>query len=190
MAESSKKKRKPVAQGWEIETVGGENQSYVVPDLGFLNKEENQEDFQEPLQPEPTPEQKTETAIDELRNRYMAELRAEYKNAADILRNERDEALRENWILQQQAKAALPEQLSAAGINGGAAETSLANLSADFQKSRNDIREDYFSELNELAGKKSKEKAEMEKSYYEKWLEYLMNIAQMEKKHEIEEKYG
>ncbi|MBR3611329.1 MAG: hypothetical protein IKL57_07735 [Oscillospiraceae bacterium] len=189
MAESNKKRKPGQNQGnWEVVTVGGENPTYSVPEgntsiNGAVTVPENPE-------PKPTPEENAQTAIDELRSRYMAELREEFERAMNLLRGERDEALRENWILQQQAKAVLPEQLAAAGINGGAAETTLAELSAGYQGERNDINSGYFEELGELSAKQSEKKADAEKDYMEKWIEYLMNIAKAEKEHELEKKYG
>ncbi len=192
MAKENGKGRKPV-QSWPVEIIGGENQTYTVPDKGFLNKDENESAGNEnpaPQEPVLTPEQKAETAIDELRSRYMSQLRAEYENSMNLLRDERDEALRENWILQQQAQAALPEQLAAAGINGGATETSLANLMARYQGSRNDIRSGYMDNLGELAKEQQSKAAENERSYNERWLDYLMSLAEAEKKYELEKKYG
>ena len=79
---------------------------------------------------EKSAQENAEIAIAELRSRYAEKMREQYESAAEKLRAERDDALRENWILQQQAEAALPEQMAARGINGGAAETNLANLGA------------------------------------------------------------
>ena len=76
------------------------------------------------------------------------------------MRAERDEALRENYILQQQAEAALPEQMAARGINGGAAETTLADLRARYQGNRNDIRGDYMSEMGTLNQEQIMQQAE------------------------------
>ena len=189
MAENSKK-RKPAEKGWEVLTVGGEKPTYTVPENSYINIGGSSTAPENPPEEEPSPEQKTETAIDELRSRYMAELRSEYENSMNLLREERDEALRENWILQQQTKAALPEQLAAEGINGGATETGLANLGAEYQESRNKIQSDYMNELGELAGKQNEKKAELEKNFMDKWIEYLLGIAKAEKEFEMEKKYG
>ena len=131
-------------------------------------------------------EENAEISIAELRNEYAKKAKEQYDAAAKKLREERDEALRENWILQQQAEAALPEQMAAAGINGGAGETSLAALRAQYQGNRNDIRSGYMDELGDLALEQGEQQAETEKGYNEKWLEYLLSLAQMEKKYEYE----
>ena len=129
-----------------------------------------------------TPQQQAETALADLREQYAANLRERYNGEAERMRGERDEALRENWILQQQAEAALPEQLAARGINGGATETSLANLRAQYQGNRNDINAGYAESLGELANRHSEEAAEGDRSYNERWLEYLLALAEMEAK--------
>ncbi|MBQ3499985.1 MAG: hypothetical protein IJA70_00965 [Oscillospiraceae bacterium] len=133
-----------------------------------------------------SPEERAETAIAELRNRYSEKVMEQFENEAKKLREERDAALRENWILQQRAEAALPEQLAAAGINGGATETGLANLRAQFQGNRNDIRKGYLDELGEAGSESRKEILENERDFNKEWLEYLLGIA----KKDAEERYN
>lgn len=131
-------------------------------------------------------EEKAETAIAELRNKYSEKVREQYESEAQKLREERDAALRENWILQQRAKAALPEQLAAAGLNGGAAETGIANLLAQYQGNRNDIRNEYMDSLGEIGSESGKRILENEKDFNKEWLEYLLGLA----KREAENNFG
>ena len=142
---------------------------------GFLkNPEENRKEEK------PKAEEKAETAIAELRNRYAEKVREQYESEAKKLREERDTALRENWILQQQAEANLPEKLAAEGINGGATETEISKIRAEYQGNRNDIREDYSEELSEIGAESRKELFENEKDFNKEWLEYLLGIAKAE----------
>lgn len=127
-----------------------------------------------------------QTNINDLKNKYSEMIRNQSEYAADKLRTERDEALRENWILQQLAEAALPEQLAAAGLNGGAAETTLAALRARYQGNRNDIRSGYMDNLGGIAEKHAEQQAENERAYNEQWINYLMQLAQMEKEYEYD----
>lgn len=131
-------------------------------------------------------ESKAETAIGDLRNKYSQDLKDQFDYSAQKLKDERDAALRENWILQQQAEAALPEQMAAAGINGGASETTLANLRARYQGDRNDIQKGFSDDLGELAFEHGRQQAENENRYNERWLEYLLSLAEMEKRYEYE----
>ena len=131
---------------------------------------------------QPSAREEAETSIQDLRNRYSERVRENFDLAAEKLRRERDDALRENWILQQRAKAALPEQMAAAGINGGASESTLANLEAQYQGNRNDIRKDYAENLEELGAKTSEQQAESEDKYNRQWLEYLLSLAKAEDK--------
>lgn len=131
----------------------------------------------------PTAQQQAETSLAQLREDYAKALRDQYNYSADRMKTERDEALRENWVLQQQAEAALPEQLAARGINGGAAETTLANLRAQYQGNRNDIRGGYMDEMGDLAQSHSQMQAEGQRSYNERWLEYLMDLARMDEQY-------
>ena len=50
--------------------------------------------------------QNAEIAIEDLKNKYSQRARAEFESRAQKLRQERDEALRENWVLQQREQAA------------------------------------------------------------------------------------
>ena len=132
--------------------------------------------------------QNAEIAIEDLKNKYSQRARAEFESRAQKLRQERDEALRENWVLQQREQAALPEQMAAAGINGGASESMLANLNAKYQNGRNDIHGDFLNSLDELSAKNSENDAENERKYNEQWLEYLLSLAKMEE--EYNKKHG
>ena len=132
--------------------------------------------------------QNAEIAIEDLKNKYSQRARAEFESRAQKLRQERDAALRENWVLQQREQAALPEQMAAAGINGGASESMIANLNAKYQDGRNDIHGDFLNSLDELSAKNSENAAENERKYNEQWLEYLLSLAKMEE--EYNKKHG
>ena len=134
--------------------------------------------------------QDAETAIEDLRKKYLQKAKAEFESKAQKLRQERDEALRENWILQQRAEAALPEQMAAAGINGGASESTLANLRAEYQGNRNEIRDGFINELGEISAENSAQIAESENKYTEQWLEYLLSLAKMEEEFDRKKELG
>lgn len=125
-------------------------------------------------------EKKAETSLAELRNRYAEQLREQYDYAAEKMRDERDESLRENWVLQQQEEAGIAEKLAAEGTNGGAAETALSQIRAKYQDGRNDIRKGYYDGLGELSFDFGKQQAEAARNYDEKWLEYLISLAENE----------
>ena len=78
--------------------------------------------------------------------------------------------------------------MAAAGINGGASESMLANLNAKYQDGRNDIHGDFLNSLDELSAKNSENAAENERKYNEQWLEYLLSLAKMEE--EYNKKHG
>lgn len=125
-------------------------------------------------------EKRAETNLADLKNSYAQRLRDDYDYSTNMLRQERDNALRENWILQQQAEAALPEQMAAAGINGGASETTLADLRARYEGNRNDIRGNYMDEVGKLSQQNAQAQADAQQGYNEKWLEYLLSLARAE----------
>lgn len=116
----------------------------------------------------------------DLRNSYARELKAQFDHAAKKLKDEKNDALRENWILQQQEEADLSEILAAEGINGGSTETTLSDLKARYQGNRNDIRKGYSDNLSDLYMEHSKESAEGAREYSEKWLDFLLSLAENE----------
>ena len=145
-------------------------------------------------------------SADALKKSYddqTALLRSDYNYTTGKLKAERDDALREQYIKGRQATAALPEQLARYGINGGAVETTLANLMAQYQSGRNDTRKNYLGKLAELANGYNKSAAErataydqnladLQKAYIdnkanadnrydELWIQYLLDQAATEK---------
>lgn len=113
------------------------------------------------------------TALKELKDQYAEELRRGYDYAAEKLKAERDDNLREQYIKNRQEIAALPEELALRGINGGGTETTLANLKALYQNERGKARKTYSDKLGELSEKTQEKKAEGLRSYDSKWLDYL-----------------
>lgn len=166
-----------ISPGKASESKGTGNSSFadIISGLFGGNKTNTGTATQEPAI---SPETRAETSIEELRNKYAQNLQNQYDYSAQKLKNERDEALRENWILQQQAEAALPEQMAASGLNGGASETSLAALKARYQGDRNNIRGNYMNNLGDLSQQAQSDRAEAERSYNEQWLQYLLSLAE------------
>ena len=125
-------------------------------------------------------ENQAKTSLTELRNNYAKQLRAQYDYAAEKMKAEKDSALRESWVKEQQEEAGLAEKLAAEGINGGATETTLSGIRARYQDDRNDIRKDYSDEMGDLFIKQSEQLLEGARSYDEKWLDYLLSLAENE----------
>lgn len=170
---------------WPVVTVGGgSKQTFSTPSSGTVSQNPSGTVGGTVTAPEKTAEENAKTSIADLMDRYSSEIREDYDYSAKKMKEERDEALRENWILQQQAQAALPEQLAAAGINGGARETSLADLVAKYQGNRNDIQKEYMDNLGDLNQNTAQNQAEVVKGYNDRWLEYLLSLAEAEKEHE------
>lgn len=84
-----------------------------------------------------------------------------YDAQMQALGRDREEASRDAYVRQQQQLNALPEQLSAYGINGGAAETSLLKIHTQYNKARDQIRSDYESS----AGAVRKSQRDLESKY-------------------------
>ena len=154
-----------------------ENKNYNWDSLieKFKGLTENEKNSEE--QKKLSAEDEAEISIQDLRNKYAEKVRENFDLAAKKLRAERDNALRENWILQQQEEAALPERIAAGGFNGGASETGLAAIKAKFQGNRNNIQNGYLDDLGELQQQQSAKQAEHEDKYNRQWIEYLLSLA-------------
>ncbi len=76
-----------------------------------------------------------------------ARLKQAYEYQQSLLAKEKDNALREAYIKQQMTNKAYPEQLSAAGINGGAAQAIYARNNADYANQRGAIQGSYLDNL-------------------------------------------
>lgn len=77
-----------------------------------------------------------------------------FNSGKSLLNTQANDASRQAYIQYMQSKKALPEQLSAVGINGGAAESSLLGLEGS-----------YGNNLNSIESAKNKGIAELEAQY-------------------------
>lgn len=128
--------------------------------------------------------------IDELKKRYRTNLAGDYGYSADRLAQEKAAGLREQAIAERQAESALPERMARAGINGGGAATTLANLKAGYQSGRNDIRNNYMSSLAQLGQQYGQSAAEADRSLDQSWLDYLLTKAQAESSAQLKKAYN
>lgn len=77
-----------------------------------------------------------------------------FNSGKNLLNTQANDASRQAYIQYMQSKKALPEQLSAVGINGGAAESSILGLEGS-----------YGNNLNSIESAKNKGIAELEAQY-------------------------
>ena len=80
--------------------------------------------------------------IQALKNNYnstLGQLQSDYENGAAGVNFNADNALQQAYINQMMTLKSLPQQLSAQGIGGGAAETTLAGVYNNYGNSRNEI---------------------------------------------------
>ena len=128
--------------------------------------------------------------INDLKNRYRGSLAADYSFGAQQLADEKANSLREQAIAERQAESALPERMARAGVNGGAAGSTLAALKASYQSGRNDIRKNYITSLGELAQKYNQSAANTENELDKSWLDDLLTKAQAENSAKLKKAYG
>lgn len=137
-----------------------------------------------------TSEGNAQETINGLKSSYRQNLANDYNISAGQLAREKAASLRESEIAQRQAESALPERMAMAGINGGAAGTTLANLRAGYQSGRNDIRNNYMTSLSQLGQQYGSNAAEADRSLDQSWLDYLLTKAQAENSAKLKKSYG
>jgi hypothetical protein len=76
-------------------------------------------------------------------------LKQAYEYQQGQLATAKDNALREAYVKQRMMERGYPEQLSAAGINGGAAQGVLARNNANYANQRSSIQGNYLNNLGE-----------------------------------------
>lgn len=96
-----------------------------------------------PVAPDTTVQDSYKAAMEAANER----LKQAYEFQQGQLASARDNALREAYIKQQMVERGYPEQLSAAGINGGAAQGLLARNNADYANQRTAIHGNYLNNL-------------------------------------------
>jgi hypothetical protein len=93
----------------------------------------------------------TESALKSNLDSTLDQLRKNYEYGAGVARDDAASSLREAYINHMMNKRNLGQNLAAMGINGGATESTLANLYNEYGNSRNDINkqtEDIIAQLS------------------------------------------
>lgn len=129
---------------------------------------------------QPAADADAKTTLEDLKSRYNDVLRRNYDYSSGKLKGETDDALRESYIRMRQERAQLPEQLARQGTTGGGSETTLANLIANYEGQRNNIRENQQNNLADLGMNYMNSIAQNEQSYGQQWLSHLLNLAEDE----------
>jgi hypothetical protein len=86
-----------------------------------------------------------------------------------------DQSLQNAYILREQSKVNAPQALSAMGIQGGAAESSLLGINTGYENTRNEVEQNRGNSLNEIYQNEQQIRAtgdatlsEASASYYDK----------------------
>ncbi len=103
----------------------------------------------------------------------------------ELLEQERESAGRDAYVRQQQQLTALPEQLSAYGINGGGAETSLLKINTEYNQTRDRIRTDFEQAAEDVHQQRLDAESEYaaglaadQADYYERLAQLAADIAE------------
>lgn len=117
--------------------------------------------------------------LDNLRNNYMFSqnnLQNAYNQKADALKQNNDEALRQAYINYMMGIKNLSQDLSNAGINGGAAESLLANMYNNYGNNRASIQNQTRGNLADLAANFNEGMANLTSGYNNNYADALNDM--------------
>ena len=125
--------------------------------------------------------------VDEVQQKLRAATDLANKNALDVYNSGKAELnanienqLRELYIARMMADRALPVQMSAQGINGGAAESTIAGNRNQYQSNRNALYQDANAKLADLLKTYNTSVNENEQSLAQQMADMRMKLAIME----------
>ena len=114
-------------------------------------------------------------------------LKQAYEYQQSQLGAARDNALREAYIKQQMVERRYPEQLSAAGVNGGAAQGLLARNNADYANQRTAIHGDYLNNLGAAGQTYQQGIMQNNENFLNTMAAYQQSLDEMRRKWELEQ---
>lgn len=125
--------------------------------------------------------------VDEVQQKLRAATDLANKNALDVYNSGKAELnanienqLRELYIARMMADRALPVQMSAQGINGGAAESTLAGNRNQYQSNRNALYQDANAKLADLLNTYNTSVNSNEQNLAQQMADMRMKLAIME----------
>ena len=137
--------------------------------------------------PVTTPAEPEKTVADyyqEAMNATNDRLKQAYEYQQEQLRKAQNDAFREAYIKQQMVERGYPEQLAAAGINGGAAQGVLARNNADYANQRTSIYNNLMQGLSDLGQNYQQGIMQSNENYLANMAAYQQALDQMEKEFE------
>ena len=136
-----------------------------------------------PIEPDTTVHDNYKAAMEAANDR----LKQAYEYQQSQLGAARDNALREAYIKQQMVERGYPEQLSAAGINGGAAQGLLARNNADYANQRTAIHGDYLNNLGAAGQTYQQGIMKNNEDFLNTMAAYQQSLDEMRRKWELEQ---
>lgn len=111
--------------------------------------------------------------VEQLLRARRTAVQTAYRQRQTELAADRENALRQAYVTQQQALCQLPGQLAANGINGGLAESSLVQLARAYGNRRSDIAAQYEKSADQLRRQQAADDAGLEEDAARSRMEYL-----------------
>jgi hypothetical protein len=114
-------------------------------------------------------------------------LKQAYEYQQGLIANAKDNALREAYIKQQMVERGYPEQLSRAGINGGAGAALIARNNADYANLRSAANNNYLTGLAEAGQNYQQGVLQNNADYLATMAAYQQSLDEMRRKWELEQ---
>lgn len=109
-----------------------------------------------------------DSQVSNLKNKYdftVGQLNSSYDNSAGKINANAEDSLRQAYINRMLSQKNLGQQMSALGLNGGATETTLANMLNNYGNARNNIETTRANNLSDLAFTRDNNLAEALQNY-------------------------
>jgi hypothetical protein len=136
-----------------------------------------------PVEPDTTVQDSYKASMDAANER----LKQAYEYQQGLIANAKDNALREAYIKQQMVERGYPEQLSRAGINGGAGAALIARNNADYANLRSAANNNYLTGLAEAGQNYQQGVLQNNADYLATMAAYQQSLDEMRRKWELEQ---
>lgn len=104
-------------------------------------------------------------AADENRNIALQSIGQNYTTSVENINKAAEEAQRQNYITKEMQQRNIGQQLAAAGLNGGAAETTILGLANKYGENRRMVDADRINNVAALEAQKAQQEAAAQTEY-------------------------
>lgn len=145
-------------------------------------------------EPQPNPYADYLERINRMREEQLARQKAEADNQYNArvknVNTGADEMLRQAYVSKMQDNRQLPQQLKSVGISGGASETTLQNLEANYANNRNSTQAQRLKAIEEAAADRDSLNAKSYNDFLENNIQTMQSVGEKAAQQEAKSNAG